>query len=283
MSTLFKITATVLAFAFVLVNIADATWGRCRFGHRHRKFCSRSCYAPQDSCTSCTLPPAQCTCTRVRPVVETHYTRQQCVTYRNVAETHVRQENCVRKVPVTTFREITVDQGHYKTVWVPNPVTRRVPQTVMTDQVYQRNIPYQVHKKVPVITERTVPVQTVRYITEQYQAQVPSPPVSCAVPGGCAAPHQSWSTPYSPVPGTVHPPVAPAVPQYQMTPTPDEPPTSGPASGAQVYEEWSTIPRRTAANPNGINRTAYFNSAQPRRFVPAPSAAAVWHAQQGRY
>ncbi|MCA9066028.1 MAG: hypothetical protein KDA96_23330, partial [Planctomycetaceae bacterium] len=41
------------------------------------------------------------------------------------------------RVPVTTYRSVTVDQGHWQQVWVPRPVTQCVPETTwQVRQVY---------------------------------------------------------------------------------------------------------------------------------------------------
>ncbi|MEZ6041095.1 MAG: hypothetical protein R3C20_11350 [Planctomycetaceae bacterium] len=42
------------------------------------------------------------------------------------------------RVPVTTYRPVTVDRGSYQMVWVPRPVTQMMPQTSWTTQYVQQ-------------------------------------------------------------------------------------------------------------------------------------------------
>lgn len=47
------------------------------------------------------------------------------------------------QVPVTTYRPVTVDRGHFQMVWVPRPVTQMVPQTSwQTQYLQQPQTPY---------------------------------------------------------------------------------------------------------------------------------------------
>ena len=74
-----------------------------------------------DGCPTCQLPSAQCNCIAQRPVVETQMVPRQVTVMRNEVVTQYRQEAYTHTVPVTTYRQVVVDEGHYQQVWMPRP------------------------------------------------------------------------------------------------------------------------------------------------------------------
>jgi hypothetical protein len=142
----------------------------------------------------------------MRPVCETEWCKQDCVTWCEVDRTAMRQEQYVETIPCVDYDTITVDEGHYKMVWVPNPVQKVIPKTVYKQQIRTRAVPYTYKQRVPQFSSRWIPQQKVRYVaqTHQYHFRQPFcepvqpiatavPPVTCAVPQqpimpGCAVP-----------------------------------------------------------------------------------------------
>ena len=188
------------------------------------------------ACQQCQLPVAQCHCQTTRPVLQTTLQPHQVVTYRDVTETHIRQEQYVEQVPVTTCRNVTVDEGSYQTVWVPKPVTRQVSQTVMSQQVKSRSVPYQVTRRVPELTTALRPVQSISYVTDT----IPLPP-------GVAQPSISQ-------PQFVQAPVDPCLP-----------------STSQAYQP--LLGSAYSASPQPISTGAVFNT--PTIIAPTPRSASL--------
>ena len=144
-------------------------------------------------CKNCQRPVTHCNCQSHQPVVETQMIPQQVTAYRNEVVTQYRQEAVTQNVPVTTYRDVVVDEGSYQTVYVPKQVTRRIPQVTYQQQVAYRSVPYQVTRQVPQVSTQMVPQQQVRYQTYSYQTTQMAP-ISVAtvsqtkvpVYGGCA-------------------------------------------------------------------------------------------------
>ncbi len=258
-------------------------------------------------CETCEMPQANCSCTQTRPVVQTQLRAQQVTTYRDVTETHVRNETVVQNVPVTTFKQVTVDEGAYQMVWVPKPVTKQVAQTVIQQQAQTRAVPYQVTRRVPQLTTQLVPVQTVHHVTETIPMTTwAPPPISFQAASSCNACDAPFSTAFAPqypvapqfgtafvqpapyVPATASIPTMPAIsvplPQTALAPLP---------APENSTEQWQTIPSRPSAGSNRgydspSSRTvpipmeeARHTSPRAGRFVPAPTAATVWNSRQG--
>lgn len=168
-------------------------------------------------CNKCQQPANRCNC-QPQPtviqqqVIETEMVPQQVTTYRNEVVTQYRQEAVTQNVPVTTYRDVVVDEGGYQTVYVPKQVTKRIPQVSYQQQVAYRQVPVQMTRQVPQVVTQMVPRQVVRQQPISYQTtQVPAP-----VYGGCApviAPMAA--APCGPCGGTAF---APA-PIYQSVPT----------------------------------------------------------------
>lgn len=238
---------------------------------------------PADCCGHCRRPRIRCCCPPVQavcpqPVVQTQLCPQPVVSYRDVTETRVRQEQYVESVPVTTCRNVTVDEGSYQTVWVPKPVTKQVAQTVMTQQVKTRSVPYQVTRRVPTVSTAMVPVQSTAWVTQ---------PVDPCPPGTVLAPAPQLGAIYNSPLSTVSLPMMPAM----TVPTPQSASLStdfatpaAPASGS-----WQTIaPRNGGEQPyepsvgKPVPRPDDAASV-PRKTsmtVPTPSAAMVWSSRQ---
>lgn len=243
---------------------------------------------PADCCGHCRRPRIKCCCPPVQPVcvqpvVQTQLCPQPVVSYRDVTETHVRQEQYVEQVPVTTCRNVTVDEGGYQMVWVPKPVTKQVAQTVMSQQVKSRSVPYQVTRRVPTVSTAMVPVQSTSWVTQPaptYQTAAPCLPgtaISAYPQIGAISP--TYAAPIS----TTALPMMPAM----SVPTPHSASLStdfaSPAesSGGQ----WQTItPRRASEQPYEPNSGRPVPrpddaASIPRKTsmsVPTPSAAMVW-------
>lgn len=247
-------------------------------------------------CHTCAQPFRKCTCTTYRPVVETRYRCETCLTHRDVVKTSWRQEACCETVPVTRLRNVTVDEGCYKLVWVPRPVTRQVPQTTYEQRLRYRTVPFQTIQRVPHLSTKLVPEQRVRYVPGETQT-------FCTTPG-CPTYGPSW--PARPSPPTHLSPLTPS-------PTPQDPPPAGPLvpepdaldlPTSRSSDEWIDVPVKTPGDRSGgIDRRLYgFRStarnrnppgrdpaepprsrlpkAEPRNAVKAPSAATVWQSQR---
>ena len=250
-------------------SVTEAGLFRCLFGHRHcneSRMCN-DCSRVKGCCQVCQLPPTQCTCTTFTPVVETCYKQEQHVTYRDFRETHYRQENCVTKVPVTTYTDVTVDEGCYKMIWVPKVVNKKVPCTTYQDRHYSRTIPYQVNRRVPEYTTRWIPQQRFRGYQKQTTCSA-GHPVTPGAGGGCTSCGSN---------GHGQPPfMVPTAPQSPPTPVPN--PTPDPEFNQKTtghpYDQWMPIaPAQSQQRPVSSSRK------KSGRFMPAPSAATAWHSR----
>lgn len=231
-------------------------------------------------CQTCTQPVAACQCARTRAVVQTQLRPQQVTTMQCVTETHVRQEVYTERVPVTTTKTVTVDEGGYQMVWVPKPVTKQIAETTCVTQTKTRAVPYQVTRAVPQTVTRMVPYQTVHHVTEVVPTAMvaaPVPVVGCSTcaTGTALAPHFH---------GTA---MAPAMPlsSTALTPIPSNPQTAqGPSNG--TLGDWQSVPgRSTAPTPRSTTAPVPMPTDEPPqlptpktsgRFKSVPSAAVVW-------
>ena len=250
-------------------------------------------------CRTCATPvpvaPANCTISQTRPVVTTQLRPQQVTTYRDVVETKVQRQQVVENVPVTTCKNVTVDEGGYQMVWVPKPVTKQVAETTVRQQVKTVDVPVQVMHRVPQVTTQMVPYQSVQYVTQQVpvQAMALAQPACNQCNGGQAfgvpllSPQLGYAAPmYQPVPfatATLAPYPAMNVATQQtasiqapvsqpnasaLRPTPAAP-TPAP-SAADAYE---TVPAREVPLPKDEATAPVRKTSQ---FRGVPSAAAVW-------
>ena len=238
--------------------------------------------------------PANCTISQTRPVVTTQLRPQAVTTFRDVTETQMQQKQVVENVPVTTTKNVTVDEGGYQTVWVPKPVTRQVAETTVQQQVKTVSVPVQVTRRVPQMATQMVPVQSVQYVTEHVpvQAMAIARPACSTCGNGQAfgmplfAPQLGYVAPaYQPVPyATAVIPQTPVsqsqqtasitAPAYQPTPTQQE--TVPARSTSEPYETVPArgavpMPKDEATSPAPARKTSMFNG--------VPSAAAVWQSR----
>lgn len=254
-------------------------------------------------CETCQMAQAQCSCAVSRPVVQTQLQARQVTTYQDVVETHVRNETVVQNVPVTSYKQVTVDEGGYQMVWVPKPVTKQVAETVIQQQASTRAVPYQVTRRVPQISTQLVPVQTVQHVTEAAPMMTYAPVHVQAMSTGCNKCNSGFAATalapqyivpqyntaiaptiqYAPSTATIQtlPAIPVPVPQTARGPLP---------APANSTEQWQTIPSkampstsqyesRTVPVPMDEARTMAPQTAS--RFTPAPSAAMVWSSRQG--
>ncbi len=136
-------------------------------------------------CNTCQRPVNHCNCQSHQPVVETQMVPQQVATFRNEVVTQYRTEAISQTVPITTYRDVVVDEGSYQTVYVPKQVTKRIPQVSYQQQIGYRSVPYQVTRQVPQVVTQMVAQPVVR--TQAYAVPtVVSPVVACNPCGGVA-------------------------------------------------------------------------------------------------
>ena len=184
-------------------------------------------------CNNCQRPVNRCNCQShqpvmqqqimQQPVIETQMVPQQVTTYRNEVVTQYRQEAVTQTVPVTTYRDVVVDEGSYQTVYVPKQVAKRIPQVSYQQQVAYRNVPVQSVRQVPQVVTQMVPQQVVRqqpisYQTTQVAPISVTPVTQMATPiyGGCAPAIAPIAVaPCGPCGGTAYSPA----PIYQSVPT----------------------------------------------------------------
>lgn len=263
--------------------------GAAHCGHRP---CANPCY----SCGH-----VQCTCTTLRPVVETSYRPEQYVAERQVTQLECQAEPFAETVPVTSYKTVTVDEGKYEMVWVPKMVTRSVPETRYEQRTGYRMVPRQVTRSVPELRTRLVPQQTVRYVPEQthmtvavpYAAPVTatapwpvSPQLSYSAPAVTAAPVAPWSPTSS-----AAIPEMPAIDVPTQTARSSNSNTSsaaslGPTPDPRFLETPTlTAPGLSSESVGSADRLGDWQRVPSRadighRPVEAPSAATVWNAQR---
>lgn len=262
-------------FAIVLPSVAHgqigfSPWNPCGCPPRPAP-CGTPlhCAAPQPCAAplGCALPaPVAC------PQVQTTYRQEQVTTYRPVTRTHIRREAVTVDVPVTTHRQVTVDEGGYQMVWVPKVVTKTVAQTHLQKQVRYRDIPYQTVQHVPQVHTRMVPQQTVRYVAPPMMAVAPSccqPTPSASVP--MVPPATQAVVPQAVVPQAVVPEAELSArestpvesPASATPPTPQTaatPPSPLPPNRASTQSEWVKVPQRVAQEPGEIELQSYQRS-----------------------
>ncbi len=126
-------------------------------------------------CKNCQRPVTHCNCQSHQPVVETEMVPQQVMTYRNEVVTQYRQEAVTQNVPVTTYRDVVVDEGSYQTVYVPKQVTKRIPEVTYQQQIAYRSVPFQTSRQVPQVSTQMVSRQIVRQQPYSYQTTQVAP------------------------------------------------------------------------------------------------------------
>ena len=232
------------------------------------------------------------TCVRWKPVTQVCMTPEKSVTYRNVCRTGFRPEQFLQCVPKTTYDKVTVDEGCWKMVWCPKPVTKVVPRTTMEQVVRTRKVPYQYVEQVPQVVTRMVPKYTTKYVPETYQTvervpfhhrlpgkQTVMRPPSCSAPAPtCSAPVSMPMTTYSP------PPAAPtcAMPQMQTAmamPTPAAPTCAMPQQPTCAIPSSGVYPPAVTPTYAPSHGSIYDNGIAPRPYDPGvPTEAAPLNA-----
>lgn len=286
--------AAVIPLA-VRAGHAHRMYGRC--GHCFRLFAACGC--PQPICGGCNLPPLNCCCppppvvqTQLVPQTTTILCPQQVTTLESVTCTQIRRESQVVDVPVTTCRQVTVDEGGYQTVWVPKLVTKTVPQTTIQKQVQYRDVPYQVVQQVPRVHTQMVPQQVTTLVP---QTTIIGPP-NCG-PAGVMGPPVMAPPSVMPSPVMPVPAVQPGVPvpsSSMLSPVPQpyplpsaelSRPETAIANGQVEPSEaprWTRVSRRDA-EAGEIQQQSYeqvvYEAAPRGQFLSPPTAAAVWKAQ----
>ena len=260
-------------------------------------------------CKNCQRPANHCNCRSQQPVMETQMVPQQVTTMRNEVVTQYRQEAFTQNVPVTTYRDVTVDEGGFQTVYVPKQVTKRIPQVSYQSQVAYRSVPYQVTRQVPQVVTQMVAQPTVRYQPQSYQAaSVPVyqvAPVAVAPCGPCGgmafAPVPIYQTapiigqPIQNIPVISAPinlnPVTMLPPNYSVTTSISQPveadshsaPVPDPKfldSPGAARDAWTTVGARSGGrsetNGSGASQTT---SNSGVRFKPARTVFQTWESQ----
>lgn len=265
------------------------------------QFCSHCC-------RTCQRPVTHCNCQAHRQVVETQMVPQQVTTYRNEVVTAYRQEAITQAVPVTTYRDVIVDEGSYQTVYVPKQVTKRIPQVSYQQQIAYRSVPYQMTRQVPQVVTQMVPQQTVKYQPYSFQTTMAAPVYSapprvssCAPCGGMAfAPlpvYQAVPTIGQPVlssptiaapmsvnPVTMLPPTSTATSSVSSAPDIDS--SAGPVPDPKFLESpgaardsWTTVGSRHGSRSNPTVADSQSASNGDVRFQPSRTVYRSWENQ----
>lgn len=169
---------------------------------------------------------------------------QPVVSFQDVPRTQIQRQAVTVNVPVTTYNQVTVDQGSYQQVWVPRPVTKVVPQTVLQPQIQYRD----------------VAVQTVERIPQYHTVLVPQPQMTY-VQSGIYVPQTAAQPETMPSISVPHPPTAP------RTSLLGEPLDNGGAGGLK----WEPVKPRDGGGNGGENKTSAVERGRSRaagRFSP---------------
>lgn len=273
------------------------------------------CFPCHHPCQQCHVNP--CACSHRRPVVPvqpqpvSQVTTVPQVTYQDVTRTEYRTEAETRTVPVTTYRTVAVDEGHWQQVWVPRIVHKQVPQVTYQQQISYRQVPYQVTQRVPLVTYQTQtaavsPPPAVAHsgcnvcgrpapvVSGPPAATVPGPPV--AVPGPPAAPTPQQDGQQPVILGRELQPLSSLSGSHQtaemaassrLAPVPDprylDTPTAVAPQDEASADTWTPV--QTAAAPSSDSNDSIRSrdrtpparvSSRAGRFVPAPAAADIW-------
>lgn len=231
-------------------------------------------------CKNCQRPVTHCNCQSHQPVVDTQMVPQQVTTYRNEVVTQYRQEAVTQNVPVTTYRDVVVDEGSYQTVYVPKQVTKRIPQVSYQQQVAYRSVPYQVTRQVPQVVTQMVPQQQVRYQPYSFQttqaaairvAPVTQSSVPVPVYGACAP--VIAVAPCGPCGGMAFVPAS----IYQSLPTIGQPALGGSVIAAPVAANPVTMLPPTSTTTSSVSFPSEADShstpVPDPKFLDSPGAA----------
>lgn len=248
-----------LLLVAVLPSTADAQFGV------PRSRCNK-CQAKRQVFVPYVAPPVVSHCPQmiqqpivqapVCPQVQTTYRQEQYTTYQPVTRTQVRREAVQVNVPVTTQKQVTVDEGGYKMVWVPKMTTKTVAQTTIQKQVQYRDVPYQVVENVPRVHTRIVPQQTIAYQPQTFAMRKP-----------CCQ-----SNAFSAMPT----PLVSTIPSTSIAQAPITNPVPVPQTAAKPQaENWVKVPQKNAASEQ-VEAPAKIELQNFEQFVPAKSAKGMF-------
>ena len=265
-------------------------------------------------CPSCRKVRSQCECSPSRPVVNRNVNQHRSQQYaqqnrqqpngahREESEIEYRVESYVETVPVTTFHEVTVDEGGYQCVWVPKLVKKKVPRTEYQQQTNYRSVPYKVTRLTPQAPRGPVPPQAIRYVPRQtrgvwhaptqptqnvwrapvrQQSQMlnaPTYPVPPALVPAAPVPGQGWPTPpIAAIPRTSQLPRSPApAPTQQLhalpNPVPDPKFLDVPSEDKQG--EWTTVKPRKKSESASLQQRLGGYVVNSRRVAPSATKSA---------
>ncbi|MFP6764862.1 MAG: hypothetical protein VB858_14650, partial [Planctomycetaceae bacterium] len=219
------------------------------------------------ACSPClNSRPQPCRCSESSPVgCRTHVQPVPQITYRDVTSTRYHLQPESQRVPVTRYRNVTVDQGAWHKIWVPEFVTRQVPETVYEHRISYRQVPYQVTQRVP---EATFSAAS-RYV-----------PALSARPATAGIPRRGSGTTWSSQPVIATQPVTPRTvtvdpvppdlrPLRRISAVPDRQASSN-TSQADA-EGWTRVTTRSGSPQSTPHRV----SSASGRFIPASRTASV--------
>jgi hypothetical protein len=274
-----QLLLVVLAVTIPLVAHAGA--GRHRLGGRCSRcvqpFTACGCVAPV--CGTCSSAPSGCGCeatpvlpapVMIVPQTTTYLRQERVVTMQPVVKTEIRREAQTVHVPVTTQRQVTVDEGSYQSVWVPKLVTKNIAETVTQQRTQYRDVAYQVTQHVPVTQTRLVPTQVTAWGTAPISSRS-----AFAAPVGVVHGHTHHHHMHA------HGPVV--EPRYAASPLPTLAPSVPSQAAIAVNPEptatWEKVEpkassEQTTSQPNSTRAVA-----PTRPFTSTPSAVTVRQAQ----
>lgn len=168
-----------------------------------------------------------------------------------IPQIHYQRQAVIQQIPVTSYQQVTVDEGSYQMVWVPRPVTRTIAQTVLQPQIAYRDVAVQTHQ---IITQVQPPLTSPMVVYSAPQMPV----LGWGVQSGLTAAPTF-------VPGV---PTIASQPIERPTPHPDYL-TTPPAAAAPGTGDWQTIPQRQSPAP----------AEQTPPGGQTPTAARVWQSQ----
>lgn len=163
MSSCFRSTVAITALVLSIPGLAEAQLFSCLHKNRCAQPCCPNCQAQAPCATPTAARPV------LRPVVQQSYRPERYVSYKNVTEYQTRREAVTQTVPVTSYRQVTVDEGQYQTVWVPRMVSKTIPETRYEQRVTYRDVREPVVRQVAEYKTRLVPQLTTRYQAQPAQ------------------------------------------------------------------------------------------------------------------
>ena len=198
------------------------------------------------------------------------------VTYGDVTRTEYRMQAESKQVPVTRYRNVTLDRGAWHKIWVPKMVTQQVPETIYETRISYRQVPYQVTQRVPQTTYTTltttvptqIPVSAGYHTCAPTIATLPASPVASqpVVPRTAAA---------DPAHADLRPLKRIAESASHLAPVPDPRYLETPRA---ADSDWINVTPRASSRDQAPVRT----SSADARFIAVPSAASVLRARSTR-